>query len=138
MNNKRCEVLITFMYDELKRFINLPTNEKNCTELFATEEWKTIINEVNPQLKERMLHQLYRTQLENFANIQFVRSFRMKNESGTCDYYLFFGTNNKLGLEKIKEAMWKVDPSGKFEFSDAAYNPEQTVVFEKDPGDRRF
>jgi hypothetical protein len=38
----------------------------------------------------------------------------MRNESDVTDYYLFYATNNRKGLEKIKEAMWKVDESGGF------------------------
>ena len=37
------------------------------------------------------------------------------------------------GLEKMKEAMWKVDQSGKFEFSDATYDPEQGVLLGPSP-----
>jgi hypothetical protein len=32
---------------------------------------------------------------------------------------LFFATNNELRLKKIKEAMWRVDESGTYTFSDA-------------------
>lgn len=128
MKNKRCEVLISFMYEDIVRFLGLPQNQKNGTELFASDEWKNIIKEKDSELKEKQLHQLYQKQLENLADIKFVRSFKMRNKFDKCDYFLFFGTNNQLGLTKMKEAMWRVDPSGKFEFSDVTYNPSQTLL----------
>jgi hypothetical protein len=48
------------------------------------------------------------------------------------DYFLFFATNNELGLKKIKEAMWRVDESGTYTFSDAT-DPNQTVLFSAEP-----
>ncbi len=48
------------------------------------------------------------------------------------DYYLFYATNHVTGLKKMKEAMWKVDETGEFRFSDAT-NPNQTVLFEYSP-----
>ena len=48
------------------------------------------------------------------------------------DYYLFYATNHLLGLKKMKESMWKVDPSGEFTFSDAT-DPRQLVLFGKEP-----
>jgi len=48
------------------------------------------------------------------------------------DYFLFFATNNELGLKKIKEAMWRVDESGTYTFSDAT-DPNQSVLFSAEP-----
>ncbi|KDM67726.1 hypothetical protein ACIDI_27c00020 [Acidiphilium sp. JA12-A1] len=56
----------------------------------------------------------------------------MRNERGVVDYFLYFASNNRLGLSKMKEAMWKVDPGGNFTFSDAT-NPAQTVLFKHEP-----
>jgi hypothetical protein len=46
--------------------------------------------------------------------------------------YLYFASNNRLGLAKMKEAMWKVDPGGGFMFSDAT-NFDQAVLFQPEP-----
>lgn len=56
----------------------------------------------------------------------------MSNARDVTDYYLFYATNELLGLKKMKEAMWKVDESGEFRFSDAT-DPNQLVLFEKTP-----
>jgi hypothetical protein len=44
------------------------------------------------------------------------------------DYYLFYATGSLTGLKKMKEAMWSVDPSGEFTFSDAT-DPRQLELF---------
>jgi hypothetical protein len=56
----------------------------------------------------------------------------MRNERNTMDYFLFFATNNELGLKKIKEAMWRVDESGTYSFSDAT-DPNQSLLFSAEP-----
>jgi three-Cys-motif partner protein len=132
MNNQKCEVLITFMYEEIDRFLSLPSNEKHITEMFGTEDWKGV-PEKGPKERMEFLHSLYFKQLEAFANIKFIRSFKMTNKFNKVDYFLFFGTNSFLGLEKMKDAMWKVDKTGSFEFSDATYSPFQGVLFEERP-----
>lgn len=55
----------------------------------------------------------------------------MSNARDVTDYFLFYATS-ELGLKKMKEAMWKVDESGEFRFSDAT-DPNQFVLFEKAP-----
>lgn len=134
MKNPKCEVLITFMYEEISRFLSLQTNEKHLTETFGVEEWKNV-PPGNPKERLEFLHNLYKKQLKSVggANIKFVSSFKMKNKFNKADYFLFFGTNNLAGLEKMKEAMWRIDKSGCFEFSDATYNPFQGILFESKP-----
>jgi hypothetical protein len=56
----------------------------------------------------------------------------MRNDRDVTDYFLFYATNSLVGLRKMKEAMWKVDESGEFRFSDAT-DPNQMVFFSKSP-----
>lgn len=133
MENKKCEVFITFMYEEINRFISLKKLWPNLEETFGTDAWKAVIPIENPKQRCEMLHNIYRDQLKHEAGVEYVRSFKMKNKTNRVDYYLFFGTNNIMGLKKMKEAMWKVDELGAFEFSDATYNPAQATLFAKEP-----
>lgn len=135
MQNSSCEVMITFMYEEINRFIGLANQEANFTEFFGTDEWQPGIGISQPQARGRFFHDLYVRQLRNAANVQFVRSFEMRNDSDVTDYFLFYGTNNNAGLKKMKEAMWKVDQSGEFSFSDAT-DPNQMVLFGSDTQSR--
>ena len=127
-----CEVLVTFMYEEINRFIGHPDQGSNFDSFFGTDAWRPIISERDPQQRNRRLHDLYVGQLKDSADAQYVRSFEMRNDRDVTDYYLFYATNSILGLKKMKEAMWKVDRSGEFRFSDAT-DPRQQVFFVDEP-----
>jgi three-Cys-motif partner protein len=133
MENQSCEVLITFMYEEINRFVSLESLWDNLDKTFGTEKWKNILSISDAQQRLNLLHNIYEEQLEKFCSIKYVRSFRMLNKLNKTDYFLFFGTNNITGLKKMKEAMWRVDKSGQFQFSDATHNPNQLVLFEPGP-----
>jgi three-Cys-motif partner protein len=117
MQNRRCETLITFMYEEINRFLNHPDHNETYDSLFGTAEWRRVLEVADPERRRRLIHDTYRDQLRG-AGIEYVRSFEMLNLGNRTDYFLFFGTNNLRGLEKMKEAMWKIDPAGSFHFSD--------------------
>jgi hypothetical protein len=99
---------------------------------FGTDDWKECVDAPDPRTRNRCLHDLYLYQLHLAAGAEYVRSFEMSNERDVTDYYLFYATNELLGLKKMKEAMWKADESGEFRFSDAT-DPKQLVLFEKAP-----
>jgi len=133
MSNRRCEVLITFMYEAINRFLDHSDLPERYDELFGTDQWRSVIPEKNPELRRQWIHDIYKSQLEGPAAIKYVRSFKMMDSGNRTEYFLFFGTNNVTGLKKMKEAMWKVDRDGTFKFSDATVNPNQTVLFESEP-----
>jgi GMT-like wHTH domain len=120
------------MYEEINRFIDHPDQEANFDAFFGTCDWRSGINLVKPAERNRFLHDLYLRQLKQAAGAKYVRSFQMRNAAGVTDYYLFYATNSPVGLKKMKEAMWKVDESGEFMFSDAT-DPKQMVLFSKSP-----
>jgi three-Cys-motif partner protein len=132
MSHQSCEVLLTFMYEEINRFIGHPDQEKNFDSFFGTSRWREGIRLADPRMRNRFLHDLYIEQLHTAANVTHVRSFEMRNDRDVTDYFLFYGTNNVLGLKKMKESMWRVDETGEFSFSDAT-NQNQFVLFEKKP-----
>ncbi len=51
---------------------------------------------------------------------------------GIDEYFLIFGTKHIEGLKAMKEAMWKVDPTGAFRFSDVT-NPAQLTLLGGEP-----
>ena len=132
MKNRSCEVLVTFMYEEINRFLGHPDQERNFDIFFGARGWREGIELSNPGRRNRFLHDLYLQQLKQAARAKYVRSFEMRNERDVVDYYLFHATNHILGLARMKEAMWKVDETGEFFFSDAT-DPDQLVLFEKKP-----
>lgn len=133
MQNPKCEVLITFMYEEINRFVSDKRIWDSLEETFGTDKWKKVIHEKDSRRRSVLLRGIYKNQLDKEAGIKFVRSFKMVNKANKTDYFLFFGTNNSTGLEKMKEAMWKVGKTDSFQFSDATYNPDQPMLFEIEP-----
>lgn len=130
LSHRSCEVFVNFMYEEINRFIGHPDQVANFNSFFGTEEWRRCASASEPRVRNRCLHDLYLSQLHTGA--KYVRSFEMSNARDVTDYYLFYATNELLGLKKMKEAMWKADESGEFRFSDAT-DPNQFILFEKAP-----
>jgi len=116
LGNSRCEVLVNFMYEEVNRFISLEEHAENFDKLFGTPEWRRVRNLSAPSQRRKAIHDIYLKQLKTCAT--YVHSFEMLNQGNSTDYFLFFATNSLKGLEKMKEAMWKVDDTGSFQFSD--------------------
>lgn len=132
LSYRSCEVFINFMYEEINRFIGHPDQVANFNDFFGADAWQRCAEETSPSVRNRCLHDLYLQQLREAAGASYVRSFEMSNARDVTDYYLFYATNELLGLKKMKEAMWKVDESGEFRFSDAT-DPNQLILFEKSP-----
>ena len=134
MAHQRCEVLITFIYEEVNRFIEHPDpdHHKHFDSLFGTPDWRDVWNIEDPGERKAFIHDLYGKQLRQGAAIKYVRSFEMTNKANRTDYFLFFGTNSLDGLKKMKEAMWKVDPEAGASFSDCT-DFNQPVLFEIGP-----
>src|SRR5262249_32498822 len=113
LQNPRSEVLVTFMYEEINRFLAHPDQPQNYDDLFGTGEWRKAATINDAEKRRRFIHDLYLAQLRTLA--KYVRSFEMLNKGNRTDYFLFFATNGLIGLEKMKEAMWKVSPTGDYQ-----------------------
>lgn len=121
----RTEVFINFMAGPVNRWLRRSGQERVLTGLFGTSEWQTISKNTSQRIEK--LRDLYHSSLNNSA--KHVRSFAMRGTNNVVTYYLFYGTQHPRGLEKMKEAMWKSDPTGNYSFSDAT-NPNQLVLFQ--------
>jgi hypothetical protein len=120
------------MYEEINRFLGHRDQPANFDQFFGTEKWREGLQLGLPSDRNRFLHDLYLRQLKEVAGAKYARSFQMRNASGLTDYFLFYATNNLLGLQKMKEAMWRVDESGEFMFSDAT-DARQLLLIGKEP-----
>lgn len=131
MKNKRCEVLITFMSGFLNRFKSDSHKGEAFNLLFGTTEWREII--LDPDSDERSEKKIvgfYQNRLEAVA--EYVRTFEMINKFNQPIYHLIFGTNSIKGLKEMKRAMWRVDETGMFSFSDRT-DPRQTTLIKSEP-----
>ena len=131
-----CEVMINFMYEEVNRFLAHPDQVHNFDGLFGTHDWAQIV-EAGGERRNDRLRELYGSQLKSFAKARLVRSFDMRNKNDALDYFLFFATNNTVGLKKMKGAMWKLDEGGDFTFSDAT-DQRQMVMFGNEPNTKKL
>lgn len=103
------------MYDELNRFFIDADQRKIADNLFGSDRWRKAISLPSKE-REEFLQSLYKEQLEKL--VKYILSFKTVNAQNRTDYFLFFATSNLLGLEKMKDAMWKVDSTGTFTFLD--------------------
>lgn len=127
---KSTEVVFNFMHEDIKRFLGHDQQPTNFDALFGCSAWRDAIP-LRGYERTYRLHDLFRKQLIDDAGARFVRSFTMVNDRHRVDYFLFFATSKLLGLKKMKEAMWHVDPTGEFQFSDAT-NPNAPSLFSGD------
>jgi three-Cys-motif partner protein len=131
MKNKRCEVLITFMSGFLNRFKSDPDKGRAFDLLFGTPKWREIIfDSDSDETSVKKIVRFYQKRLESVA--KYVRTFEMINEFNQTIYHLIFCTNSVKGLKEMKRAMWEVDETGTFNFSDLT-DPSQTILFELEP-----
>jgi three-Cys-motif partner protein len=131
MDHSRSEVLITFMYEELNRFLSHPSKkiQHHFTELFGTDHWQDI--DLNGD-REQQICDLYRTQLQKIGNTKYTCMFRIKNQNNTTDYFLVFGTHTLTNLEKMKDIFWEIDPKDGHTFA-AAANHHQMYLIPPEP-----
>lgn len=137
LKNDRSEVFVNFMYEDINRFLKIPSLQKSYHRLFGTDKWQEILehlDEYSAEERRYFLHALYKEQLHE-AGLKYVISFEMKNEKNATEYFLYYGTNHIKGLEKMKDAMWKVDASGAYTFSDYEARKTQLKFVEFDAPD---
>ena len=132
LRNSKCEVLITFMYQFINRFISEKNQWDNWDRLYGTQDWRGAIDVSSPEERKSILHGVYKRQLEQNAGAKYVLPFEMEDSGGRTEYFLFFCTNSLDGLKKMKAAMWSVDPSGAFRYAYSS-NPDQLQLFSPEP-----
>ena len=128
----KTELLITFMYEPISRWLQDDGFEPHLDALFGTSEWRSAIGLPSTE-KKRFLSELYAKQLRSIG-MEHVRLFEMRDAGNRTEYFLAFATHNLEGLRVIKEAMWKVDAAGGVSFSDFTdAGSAQATMFEDEP-----
>ncbi len=127
LKHQSCEVFTYLNWSNLSRFISDETKSATITQTFGGNEWQEVLQIKHTQRASFMLN-LYRNALRKKAEARYVWHFGMGDRNGKLIYWLFFCTNNVRGLQEMKKAMSKVDPSGGFRFSDKD-NPTQLHLF---------
>ncbi|HLX34547.1 MAG TPA: three-Cys-motif partner protein TcmP [Candidatus Limnocylindrales bacterium] len=121
---RRCEVMTFVPTARITQFLGDEALAPTFDHFFGSRRWEDY-RTIGAAAASRGLAELFKARLREDA--QFVRVFEMATGDGRL-YHLFFATNNTRGHEKMKEAMWRVDPTSGTRFSDATA-PGQTVLF---------
>ncbi len=128
----KTELLVSFMYEPISRFLEHPHFERLLDDLFGTDEWRDAVGLPSNE-KKAFLSELYAKQLRKIG-MEYVRLFEMRDGGNRTEYFLAFATHHKDGLRVIKEAMWKVDAAGGVAFSDFTEpSPSQGTLFMAEP-----
>lgn len=112
--NPTSEVLVTFVSDFFRRFATLDEIGKGDIQ-FGTSDWRRVA-ELPTGEKKRFLVDEYTAAL-NRAGLPMTLTFELLDEGGHS-LFLVFGTKGERGLERMKDAMWKVDPVYGLRFRD--------------------
>ncbi|MFI6705403.1 three-Cys-motif partner protein TcmP [Nonomuraea sp. NPDC050478] len=118
------EVLVTFGTRFLLRFGKAEDHQAAGDKAFGGTAWRKVM-ELPSHQKKAFLVSTYRDSLKA-AGFPFVLSFEMLDEGGR-DLHLVYGTTSHKGLEKMKEAVWKVDPVKGVRYRDPR-DPNQTTL----------
>ncbi len=111
------ELLVYFAHEAVLRFCGAGNIDEALTDLFGTEEYKdaSLLSGVQ---RSQYIHNLYKQQLHDVCRFPYIQSFAMYDHRNKRVYDLFYCTREPIGLDRMKQAMWKIAPSGDFSFRD--------------------
>ena len=114
LDNPKSEVYISFMYESINRFRNHAYFEMHLDELFGCEEWRQGVDLPDREERKKFFYDLYGMQLREHG-AEYVVHFELY-QGQRLIYAIFFGTKDLDGCDKMKQAIWNVDPLGEFRF----------------------
>ncbi|MCM1967997.1 three-Cys-motif partner protein TcmP [Streptomyces sp. G1] len=127
----RTEVMVTFVPSFLTRFAEKREGHRQQGDTaFGGQEWQAVFKQPSTE-KFSFLRDQYRDCLHR-AGFKYTLHFEMMDEGGRL-LYLIFGTKNDKGLEKMKDAMWGVDPNHGVRYRDPKDPDQQELELEWDP-----
>lgn len=129
---RRTELLVSFMYESIVRWRTQPHLAPAVDALFGSPDWRGADDMVDAAARKDFLLDLYMRQLRDIAGMEYRRAFEMMDRGNRTEYFLIFATHHTDGLKAMKRAMWKVDASGLFRFSDATVST-QLALFSPEP-----
>jgi len=112
--NERSELFVNFFGGTANRCYNHPV--RSTAEQVAHVLGKVIDIPDGEEDRLKVIFDAYQGQLGTLA--PFVRKFQFRDETNVRDNALYFVCNHKLGLQRMKEAMWKIDPINGQNFSE--------------------
>lgn len=126
----RCEALTFVPIGYFADFFTAPDMQNTLGLVFGEEVFERGAN-LDPAGRRELLVEMMEERLRESCN--WVRAIELVPTGGSGrTHHLFFGTNDKTGLARMKTAMWKLDPIGGVRFVDST-QPGQVVMFESEP-----
>jgi three-Cys-motif partner protein len=111
------ELLVYFAHDAVLRFCGAGNIDQALTDLFGTDEYKDA-SLLSGAQRSQYLNDLYKRQLHDVCQFPYIQGFAMYDDRGKEVYDLFYCTREPIGLDRMKQAMWKIAPLGDFSFRD--------------------
>ena len=131
LQSKGCEVLIYVPLPFIARFIRTSTVEPALDNLYGNSSWKDA-RAARGKEAEKILHERFLDRVRLAAGHAIAFEIDAAPGKGWAGYTLYFGTHNPTGIERMKEAMWRIDPTGGTRFA-YSVDPNQLTVFDATP-----
>ncbi|WP_189159275.1 three-Cys-motif partner protein TcmP [Lentzea pudingi] len=128
--NPSSEVIVTFEPQYFVRFVTELGD--SADEVFGGDRvWRQVADLPDGPTKRRHLLDCYRHTLKS-AGFGFLLDFELVDRRGNV-LYLVFGTRHKLGVEKMKDALWEVDRAYGVGFRDPRDQQEEALFAVDEP-----
>ncbi len=127
-SNPSSEVIITFEPQIFLRFATA-ANVVHGDAVFGDAGWRQVADQPSAT-KVRWVIGRYREVLHD-AGFPYVLTFELVGKVNSL--FLIFGTTHVRGLQKMKEAMWEVDPIQGVQYRDPADPDQQLLDIELEP-----
>ncbi len=115
LGRKSTEVYISVMMEHINRLAATDEFAHPLDDLYGCQDWRSGL-ELRGEARREFFNQLYERQLRNAGKAQYVLKFDLKGQRGRVVYSIFFASNHELGCDKMKQAMWRVDQTGAYQF----------------------
>jgi hypothetical protein len=125
MRHRYCEVFSYLNCQRLVPYLTDASKAAGITAAFGDDSWRAAVSRPD---RQQAIIELYTAALKVNGNVKHPWPFAMFDHDGHLIYWLVFSTNDLKGLEVMKKAMWKVDASGAYRFSDRD-DPRQQRFF---------
>jgi three-Cys-motif partner protein len=125
-DHPKAEMLVYFAHEFVYRFCGSGEVDERLDDLFGTPDYRGA-GQLSGAQRSQFIHDLYKQQLHDECGFPYIQSFAMYDNRGKRLYDLCYCTREPIGLDRMKQAMWSVAPSGDFRFHDRFAN--QDVIF---------
>ena len=129
--NPASEVLVTFTSQFFVRFAGVDdATTAGADDMFGSRKWRAV-KDVPSSQKSRFVVDEYRRVLAS-VGFPFTLAFEMVDERNN-ELFIVHGSGHTSGLEKMKEAMWLVDPVYGVRFRDPMDPDQQQLPVAAEP-----